>query len=610
MAIGAGVALLLVLFGTAGACLRYLFHRPIAGTIEVIEFMMVCLTFLAIGYAQLHKDHIKVDFLIKRLPQRVQTILSSFYHFVGAGLCALITWQSILYAESIRAGERVSTFWSIPIYPFIYVFAFGYAVFSISFLVDAIGQATQAVRENARLGSPIILLIIATMLALLLVPVLARTAVVISPPLLAGLSLAFMIVAILFGMHIGVAMALVALLGMVFVTKPQVALLKTTMAIYGSTASYNMATLPVFILLGVLCFYAGVSTELYEAAYKWLGRLPGGLAMATVVACAGFAAVSGSSVATAATMGHVAIPEMKKFRYDARLATGCVAAGGTIGALIPPSVTMIVYGIITGTSIGDLFLGGFIPGILEAIFYMTTIYMMSKLNPLMGPPGPQTTLREKFLSLKGTWGMLLIFFFIMGGIYFGVVTPTEAGAVGAFSALVIALARRKLGWQAFSSSLDETARTTAMTMFLIIGATIFGYLLTWTRAPFELADMAVQLGLNRYIVLGFVLLMYLVLGGFMSVFAVMVITVPILFPLIVSLGFNPVWFGIMIVRMMEIGQITPPYGINVFIIHGISGVPVQTVFRGIVPFLLADFCHVGLLIALPQIVTFLPGLMG
>jgi len=309
-------------------------------------------------------------------------------------------------------------------------------------------------------------------------------------------------------------------------------------------------------------------------------------------------------------MGTVALPEMKRYKYDDRLSTGAVAAGGTIGILIPPSIILILYGIITEQSIGKLFLAGFIPGILEAAFYMVTIYILCKSNPLMGTPGPRTSFMDKIASLKNTWIVLALFVLVIGGIYMGVFSPTEAAGVGAFGAFLFGLARRRLGWQAFKSSLVDTGKTTAMIFVIILGAMILGYFLAISRIPFVLADSVATLAVNRYIILILILLVYLFLGCVMDSMAIMLLVTPIFFPLAISLDLNPIWFGILVTRVTEIGLITPPVGLNVYIIRGVAeDVPMQTIFRGIIPFLIADICHVALLIALPQISLFLPGFM-
>lgn len=411
-------------------------------------------------------------------------------------------------------------------------------------------------------------------------------------------------------MPIGLVMGLVGFVGFAYLVDFESALGILRIVPYTTFADYGLSVIPLFILMGEFCFFAGLSKDLYDTVHRWLGHMRGGLAMATVGACAGFAAVSGSSLATAATMSAVALPEMKRYKYDDRLATGAVAAGGTIGVLIPPSVILIIYGVITEQSIGKLFLAGFIPGVLEAVFYMVTIYILCKRNPLMGPPGPKTSMIEKIISLKTTWVVLLLFILVIGGLYMGVFSPTEAAGVGAFGAFIFGLARRRLGWQAIKSSFTETGKNTAMIFIIIMGAMILGYFLAVSRLPFELASIIGGLEVNRYIILALILVLYIFLGCLMDSMAMLLITVPIFFPLIMSLGFNPIWFGVVMVRVCEIGLITPPVGLNVFIISGVArDVSMYTIFRGILPFLIADVIHVALLVAVPQISLLLPSLM-
>ena len=411
-------------------------------------------------------------------------------------------------------------------------------------------------------------------------------------------------------MPIAVAMGVLGVVGMGYVAGWDAGLNLLRTVPYAAVSNYGFSVVPLFILMGNFCFHAGVSRDLYYTVYKWFGQFRGGLAMATVGACAGFAAVSGSSLATAATMGTVALPEMKKYKYDPALATGAITAGGTLGILIPPSVVLVVYGILTEVSIGKLFLAGFIPGVLEAAFYIVTIYIICKRSPLLGPAGARTGLKEKVVALKDTWMILVLFLVVIGGIYMGVFSPTEAAGVGAFGALVLTLSRRRLSSQGFTSSLLETVKTTAMIFTILIGALLFGYFLAVTRIPFELASMASELAVNRYIILGAVVAVYIFLGCLMIPMAMIILTIPIVFPLIIALGFDPIWFGVITVRIFEIAQITPPVGMNVFIIKGVAkDIPMGTIYRGIVPFLVADICHLTLLVVFPQLALFLPSLM-
>lgn len=425
------------------------------------------------------------------------------------------------------------------------------------------------------------------------------------------LGFAILMILIFLRMPITVAMGSIGVLGMAYLSgfDAGINLLKTVP--YATIANYGFSVVPLFILMGNFCFNAGVSKDLYRTVRSWLGQLRGGLAMATVGACAGFAAVSGSSLATAATMGTVALPEMKEYKYDPALATGAISAGGTIGILIPPSVVLVIYGILTEQPIGDLFIAGFIPGILEALFYITTIYILCSRNPSLGPAGPRTTLIEKLTSLKDTWMMLVLFLLVIGGIYVGIFSPTEAAGVGASGALFLSLLRRRMTWKGFNTSLMETLKTAAMIFTILISAMVFGYFLAVTRLPFELASVVSGLAVNRYIILMGILAVYIVLGCMMVPMAMIILTIPIVFPLIVDQGFDPIWFGIITVRIFEIAQITPPVGMNVFVIKGVAGdVPMGTIYKGIFPFFVADVIHLTLLIIFPQIALLLPGLMS
>jgi tripartite ATP-independent transporter DctM subunit len=315
-------------------------------------------------------------------------------------------------------------------------------------------------------------------------------------------------------------------------------------------------------------------------------------------------------MATAATMGKVALPEMRKYKYDLRLAAGSIAAGGSMGILIPPSTILILYGILTQQSIGKLFLAGFIPGVLEAVFYMIVITILCKFKPSLGPKGPKTSLREKAVAFKSTWGIAALFLLVIGGIYLGVFTPSEAAGVGAFGALVLTFIKRKLNWKIFSSSLSDTSKMVAAMMFILVGAMIFGRFLAVTRLPFALADYVAGLAVSRYVILSVIIVLYLILGSILDIFSMVVLTVPIIFPVVTTLGFDPIWFGVIVVRLFEMGAITPPIGINVFVLKGVAGdVPLGTIFSGIMPFFIADLFHVGMLVAFPQVATFLPSLM-
>lgn len=331
--------------------------------------------------------------------------------------------------------------------------------------------------------------------------------------------------------------------------------------------------------------------------------------MATVAACAGFAAVCGSSAAAGVTMAKVAMPEMKKYQYSDRLSSGCVVAGGTMGILIPPSMGFILYGILTGASIGHLFMAGILPGITQAIFYVITIYIVCRLNPHMGLPGPKVSMKEKIVSLKNIWLMLTLFLLVILGIYLGVFSPTEAGAVGAFGSIVLTYVAGRLKGRNLVECIVEAGRTTSMIILLIIGAFVFANFMAISKLPTAMGQFVTGLSVSRYLILAAIIVLYILLGMFLDVFSCIIFTVPIFYPVIVAMGFDSIWYGVLMVRIIEIGLITPPVGMNAFLVAGVSGVPVGTIFRGSIPFVIADFLHIILLVAVPAISLYIPSKM-
>ncbi len=432
-----------------------------------------------------------------------------------------------------------------------------------------------------------------------------------SPALIGALGILLLFLLLAMRMQIGFAFATVGFLGFAVLAawKPSFSLMGLEPFKIGG--SYGLTVIPLFVLMGQFANHSNMGAEAYRTAHRWIGSLPGGLAMATIVASACFAAISGSSLASAATLGMVAIPEMKRFKYGDALATGCVAAGGTLGILIPPSTVMIIYGILTEQPIGTLFIAGVLPGVILTLLFMTTVYVQARVRPEIGPPGPRCTFREKIYSLKEPWGIILLFLMVIGGLYTGWFTPTEAAGVGAFGAFVIMLVKQRLTWKVLKNSLAQTTQTTAMVFLILFGAHIFGYFLTLTQIPHQLSTLAVEAGLNRYIIMALLVVAYMILGCIMEGLAIMVLTIPIVFPMVMGLGFDPIWFGIMITLVMEMSLITPPIGVNVFIISGlVKDVPMYTIFRGTIPFFLTMIFFAILLVIFPDMALFLPRAMG
>lgn len=435
-----------------------------------------------------------------------------------------------------------------------------------------------------------------------------------SPTLIGIIGIFVMLLVFLSRMPVAYVMAMIGYMGFSIMISGKGGLNLLSRNIYDVFASYGLTTIPLFILMGQLAFNSGISRRLYDTAYKYLGSTRGGLAMATVAACTAFGAVCGSSPATAATMATVGLPEMKRYNYADELATGSVASGGGLGMIMPPSVVLIVYGILTEQSIGALFVAGVFPAILVTILFIISIYIRCKFAPEQGPPGESFPWKVKIKSLLGMGETLIVFILVMGGLFIGLFTPTEAAAVGSFGVLAVSLIRRQLTWQGFVRSLYETLRTSCMVMLLIAGAVVFGKFLAVTRIPFDLAAWVGGFDLPPFIIMAIVIGIYFIGGCFMDALAFVTLTVPIFFPVVMSLGYDPIWFGIIIVMVTEMGVITPPVGINVYVVYGVAksvigGVPLESIFKGIIPFLLAVIIGTIILMVLPQIILFLPTLM-
>jgi tripartite ATP-independent transporter DctM subunit len=609
---GAGrvVLAVMVLLITVDVVLRYFFNRPIKGSYELIEFMLVFIVFTGLAYTQTKTGHITIDLLTSRLSKRLQAVINSATHFLCLGAFILVTWRSIVKSEILRAEGTTSGLLFIPNFPFMWVVAFGSALLCLFFLIDLIDSVSN-VRKLCK--KPFLWLLLDSVFVLVLVTFplwfqwlpweIGRAG--------AGLFGILLMLLLLFSqMSVGPVLALVGFLGFSYLVNPDASLALMGTSPFRTASSHAMSTIPLFVLMGVLCFYAEMSREVYGTLRTWMGRMPGGLAMATVGGCAGFAAVTGSSLATNITMGTISLPEMKRNKYSDSLATGSIAAGGSIGILIPPSIPFIIYAGITEESIGKLFIAGIIPGLMEALLYIIAIYALCKIRPRLGPPGPSSTFREKIISLKDTWGIIVLFILVIGGIYGGIFTPTEAAGIGASGAFLIGILKRKLSWKKISTALGDAINTSAMLFLMLIGASIFGYFLTRSQIPFMLSDFVVSLNVPGSVTILAILLVYVILGCIMPIIPAIILTVPIFFPVVTELGYNLIWFGVLVVTMAEIGQITPPFGMNVFVLQKVAkDVPVTKIFRGIVPFLIVDAVRIFLIFLFPSIALYLPSLM-
>jgi len=413
------------------------------------------------------------------------------------------------------------------------------------------------------------------------------------------------------GMPIGFAMGLSAFLGTLVLIGGDAALALLGQTAYETGLTYDLSVVPMFVLMGYIAGAAGLSESLYRACNAWLGHRRGGLALATIGGCGAFAAICGSSLATAATMSQIALPEMRRYKYDDRLATGAVAAGGTIGILIPPSVLMVIYGLLTETSISRLFLAGIVPGILTVMGFMIAISIMTRLNPSLGPRAERSSLAQRLSALRAVWGTALLFIVVIGGLYLGIFSPTEAASIGAVGALLLSIVNGRYTWQMLMNVLMETVKTTAMIFTILIGAILFNNFLILASIPTLISNWITDLPLGKESILLVILAMYFVLGCLLDSLAMVLLTIPIVFPIIKELGFDPIWFGVLVVMVVELGLITPPIGMNVFVIKGIAkDVPLESIFRGVMPFVVAQILLIAILVAFPQIALWVPSTMG
>lgn len=424
-----------------------------------------------------------------------------------------------------------------------------------------------------------------------------------------GITLLFLLVMLRFS--VGLSLFIVGFLGVSMLTSFDVGLSQLGSSAFATARNYSLSVIPLFILMGMFMSNTGLGKDLFNAVDKWIGHFRGGLAIATIGASSIFAAISGSTNATTATLAKIAIPEMNQYNYKTSFSTAAVAAGGTLGILIPPSVILILYGALTTEPIGPLLIAGLIPGILLTIIFMIMINIQVRLNPAIAPRQQAvTSISERFSSLKSVWPFVLIFAISIGGIYFGVFTPTEAGGIGAIGAFFLTIIMRRLTWEKLKNSLDETLRLSVMLFLILIGATIFGRFLALSQIPQKLTATVGALDVSPYLILALILIVYFILGMFMEGIAIMVLTLPIVYPLIIQLGFDGMWFGVIMVMILNIGVLTPPLGISVYVISGVvKDIPIQEIFKGVVPTIITMVLFTILLIIFPEIVTYLPSLV-
>jgi len=604
---GSVLVMIMAFLLVADVISRHFFNHPLPGAIELEQFMLATVAFLGLSWAMVNNSHVRVDLLAGRLSAKTKTFFECIFSLLGLCFFAIVTWQNSVRMMEAFEEQEIGMVTGVPLWPILAVVVVGGLALSVVLIRNYLESQAKLIDSTE---GPLIATLSVYLLTILVffLPAIFKMASLEFDLLTSGIVFMIGLLILMFlGFPIAFAMGLIGFLGMWYLRTPETAIAVVKMAAYDSVADYFLCVIPFFVLMGMFCFKSGISKDAYNGAYKWFGAMPGGLAISTVAGCGAFAAICGDSMATAATMGSVSLPEMKKYRYQDALATGALAAGGTLGILIPPSIGFIVYSFISETSVAKLFMAGMIPGFILAALFGCIIYVRCRMNPALGPSGPKFSMGEKIKALKDLWMIALLFVIVIGGIYTGIMTPTEAGGMGTVGALLCAVfSRDGLSWKGFWEALDAGMQMTAMIFCIIIGVSILGYFVVATEIPLKMSDMIVGMNVNRYVVFFVVLILYLALGMVMNIIPMIMLTMPIIFPTIKALGFDPIWFGVVTVIMMEMGQITPPVGMNVFVISGVAkDVPMITIFKGVTPFLLAQIALIILLILFPDIALFL-----
>jgi len=602
-------ALVVMVVAVVADVVMRLLSIGIPGLNEVQIFMMVAVTFLSIAYVGVKKGHIRVELLTAKLSRPHQTVTSIINDLLGLVVMVIIAWRSAIYA--MKCLSQHTALLRLPITGAIFLVTIGSVLLSIVIVADLLQDLSEVPKDRRRSLLPLTAIIAVIIFT---IPIWLHWLPWTINPLTAGLlGLVFMLALILAGVSIAYALAFAGFIGVIFLSSWTAALSLSGILPYRTTANYFYIVIPLFVLMGSLCGSSGISARLFNTADKWMSGFPGGLAMGTVGACAAFGAVCGDTLAAVGTMGKVALPEMKKYNYPDFLSTSTVAAGATLGIMIPPSIVFIFYAIIAEQSIGKLFIAGIFPGILIALLMMAAIYVQAKRNPALiaASQASQVTFREKLASLNGTLEVILLFALVIGGIYGGIFSPVEAGAIGAAGSFVIGMARRMITRQNFTEALLDAARICGMLLPMLIGVGFMGALLAQSHLPIILGNYIVALGVSRWLIFAFIVVIYIILGCIMNIIPAILLSLPIFMPTVLALGFDPIWFGVIMVLMVMIGQITPPVGIACFVVKSMAGEDVQlsTVFKGILPFWGCMVAALVLLAIFPQIAMFLPNLM-
>ncbi|MBN1627859.1 MAG: TRAP transporter large permease subunit [Deltaproteobacteria bacterium] len=608
--ISGGILALYTLFVVVDVVLRYVFNQPLRFGYDIGGMVMTVFLFLAAAYVQVEKGHIEIDIITARFPQKTKLLLSCAMYIICMIVTGVIVWKSSLTAISyLQLGSKAQS--GLPLFPSASMIPIGALFLFIIYIRDVLSKIRECIDLRPgpvawllAAGAPLLFLLLTSLITLHVFPG-------IGSDISGYISIALLFLFMFLGMPLAIAFILfsVALAG--FSSGPNAGLMLVGKTLYTQTASYDWSVIPLFTLMSFIFMESGMGTNAYRAAYTWFGSFRGGLAIATIVACTAFASVNGGPLPAIIIMGTVGLSEMRRYKYADELSTGSILAGATLGPIIPPSVPFIIYGVICRESIGDLFIAGIIPGALLALSFIVVIMIMCLANPRLGPAGERSGWNEKLRSTPKFLPILALFILVIGGIYAGVFSAMEGGGIGAFGALVIAVASRSFSWKKFISSLIESTRTNSMLLFVIIAGLIFGNGLGASGLSSRLVEAIQGLGLSPMMFVGLILVIYLIFGIICDAPIILLLTLPVLAPMVKGMGVDMIWFGVLATLIANLGAVTPPFAIGIFMLKNISpsDLTISSIYRGVMPFCIATLIVTLLIMFYPGLATWLPALM-
>jgi tripartite ATP-independent transporter DctM subunit len=604
--LGMGVFVLMVILTFVDVILRYVFNRPIAGSIEITAFMMVIVVFLGTAFTQYSKAHVTMDVITHRLRRKRQLVFEAFGYFLSLVILIIMTWR--VFNNALTNPEETGAL-HFSIKPFIFIAFFGIVILTIMMLRDYVMSLAEGVKHKGYFWVLLIIIPVAVAGFLAWFALNQVGLESLSKVTWGIIGVLVMLVFFCTGMPIAFVLFMLGFVGLVFFRGSLPGLDQLGKVWYDTVSNYSWSPIMFFLLMGFICFECRFGEDLFRMAQKFIGHFRGGLAMGISLACTIFGAVVGDSLSGTVTMTAIGLPEMKRYKYNEKLAIGVLACSGPIGSLIPPSIHFIIYAVLAEQSVGDMFMAGIIPGILCCLIYMAIIYIMCLINPAMGPATQKTSWGERGGSLKGAGPIGLLFLLVIGGIYAGIFTATEGGGIGAFGALVIGLSMRRLTWKTFKAAMAESGKMVAMCFTILGGAVIFGFFVVQSQLPMVMAEEIGALEVHWVVIMIVIVVIYFTLGCFLPALPLMLITVPIFIPIAISQGWDLIWFGVIVSLCWNMAAITPPFGINLFVMKGLTQKPIGEIYASVWPFVLGLAIVVALCIAFEPISTWIPSLI-